>query len=549
MSIFDTIPQLEVIVSLVRFIRYDDLITLSTIIPAITEILRNEEHMKALIRYHFISHHEEICLKRFRLDQLHRLYLRYQSIYSKEYSIGSELFIPTHKVIYYAHVNNLLRMKRHLNNIVYDPVPVCRALAYSGDLGSRGQPPRCMQLASSVKCLQLECITASLIGAIQAGHVKLSRLLINELISITKSDHSEMRQACLPIIKKCLKWCRIEILDMLIGITSDDDVWGYYINLYNTHDISEIIKMKDVREMEHTHLSIYNKVLSNKSISLEDIRSVKNHCIPGGIIRSKQMIDRLLISCPNHEVWKSLIMGLDGTQPDHTDSDHPLNLLLHVRPPSMKAQDHFGRSFDEFGGKRCGLPRGMRMPPRRHLDEATRSQILKYVESLSVSNLIKLDILVYASVTDLEALQPIIDSIDKEVLSDRGHPYINRCDIYSADAIIYIAQRLHGQSITHVDIADPSSEVVALTSGGVPGVAYYLAHIEEEDPPELSRENIGSCAVSLRYHNRISKLDVLSSTDKHDGYVMLSVGIKMGTIPPITYDELIAESTLSELSD
>lgn len=510
-TLFDALPT-EVVISLIRWVRYDDLVAISTIIPTVNNILKSTNSMKALIRQHFISVHQEIPMKRYSIDQLHRLYLRHQAIHSKQYSIGSEMFVPIHKVITYAHIHHLHGMKRYLNNIVYDPIPVCRALGFVGD-------ERCLKLAGT-SGMRVMCLRAALIGAIEGGTWLVTKLLIElkreYLLDDLREDQADGIYQ--PIIETCIKHRAIRTLKYVIEACDelDIDIMGdalYSMSISKLSMLADIIKDPEAHNINNTYIQ------SLRSIYLDEPPNYHTG-IPPGIIRSTKMIDALHhnMGC----VWTSLFLGLDGTQ-------HSYDLLLYCTE-GVDMNDIITTHVQHSYRSRHNVPHSVKM------------QIVGYVQSLVLSPEDKLRVSIYGGAVDLECTKPLIDLIATETL-DVIDIWNWDVDIQSFDTIVYIVDRMT-MKYSVVWNLDPEINIaISIRLRGDLSMIHdamknvescdeanhmmYLIHIQEESYDVV----LGwyEYAASLRYTTDIcGMIKTYNPIETHDLRHLLSIAQKMG---------------------
>lgn len=349
-------PPPELVVDMIRYIRYDDLITLSTVIPTVRQILHSIPLMRRLVSHSFISDYQEVITRDYRLYQLHRLHLRYQTVHNKQYSIGSELFTPIHKVITFAHFHHLHTMKRHLNNILYSPAAICRAL---GRLGDRD---RCLSLIGSVEELERELTYHSVLGAVEGDHYELYDELTSKLWNTMERYY--VNKMLNKIVSLCLKHQRVKILNLIVGGSSLDDDMIDEDRLCNYLDVKKpnwrlSLRVLDVIDGDIRCNTPYTKLI--RAIRSNNLNAVSNRLtfIPAGVIRSVEMRDLLLARRSlTRQVVISLLLTLDGTQGEGS----PFSLL--------SSMTYWGWSIDEF----IGLYRG------RHLSSAVKEQITQWID-------------------------------------------------------------------------------------------------------------------------------------------------------------------------
>lgn len=512
----ETIEQPEIVVSMIRWMRYDDIIALSTILPIVREILLDRHLMIELIRYKLVSVREEAILYRYRLDQLHRVFLRYQSIRQGVYSVGSELFVSVHKVIRYAHINKLHRMKRHLDDIVYDPVSICRASAFSGEMISSGY--RCIHLSGDNRRLYTECVVGSAIGAIEGDHYTLLTRLV-DLLSITSRGLDDILKR---LIKRCTRWCRLSMLEYILYHFDKDTteehptkVWNNYLFYYGSQHLmtSDIVKVDITPSLAQKapYLDMLRRIyLNDLGVDLSKTPWAGISCVPLGISKSTQMIDRLLGEVyngspvyPIDEVWSYLLSSLDGTQSS-------LELLRYVNyaPPGW-------------------------VDVRRNPDiHKAMEQTVEYVTSLPMKPVDKLRMLISLGVTDIHRLSGLIDATPDELLmgGEWGHLFFLPSGPEWIDVVGYIVDKTHREThVSHADVelAVHGNTLYSSTSGSM----MYRAHIEEDIDIESSfKYSIGTKYIpSLRWMiEDIQSYIDMDPREEYETHLLLSIVGKMG---------------------
>lgn len=295
MSIID-LPR-EQLIDILHEIPFDHIVRMRPVCTSFNQMISSRSLWIALI-YKYATWRE--WLTSMPILMLHKFYVKYQTIYKRLYSVGSEYYGDPYDIIYTTHYIGDKHLVAYLGEVYDIPSARCEALAALGD-------HKCLEMIHTIADYSL--IVCAMMGTIRYHHNELfNRLLeIQSYMWLTEADKIRLYELCI----KCNNTEAYKILtghEMKPVETLDDpaETWvDLFYSLDGTQASLQRLEAHGYTQDDSIHINYYNDPTVASDDSLVTSRDVN----PGATnLYIREQRTRYILSCEMCKLDKITIL-------------------------------------------------------------------------------------------------------------------------------------------------------------------------------------------------------------------------------------------------